>query len=117
MIGKKGVTIRQIVSQSGAELSVAKPASDVGGGSGSSKASSSSQQQRRIDLTGLPHQIEAARAMIEKLLAGVGAAPARKCKPSADSEPTYDEPKAAETVTVIVAAWIDEPNIEDVEWW
>jgi hypothetical protein len=109
VIGKGGATIRQIGAQSGAELSVAQSTSNAG-------FSTSSPSQRRIDLSGLPHQIKAARALIVKLLAGVGAAAARKS--AADPEPTtHDEPRGAETATTVtVAAWIDEPTILDTEW-
>jgi hypothetical protein len=109
VIGRGGATIRQIRAQSGAGVVVADDPVPVvgsrGGGTGT--------EQREVRLTGRPHQIEAARELVAQLLAG-GARGSSAPATGASQEGPTDRIPSPET---IVAAYINDTDVDEGEWW
>jgi RNA recognition motif-containing protein len=105
VIGRGGSTIRQISSESGANVKVARePAANTGTGS----------DQRKLELAGLPHQIQAARRLVALLLARI---PNQADVPQSGTSRrggTKSEPKPAPET--IIAGYINDAQVDLGEW-
>jgi hypothetical protein len=106
VIGRGGSTIRQISLESGATVKVApEPAANTGTGQG----------QRKVELAGLPHQIQAARSLIARLLARI---PNQADIPPSDTpRRAVDKPELKPAPETIIAGYINDAQVDLGEWW
>lgn len=103
VIGRGGSTIRQISSESGATLKVAPAPTDNTG---------TGPHQRKLELAGLPHQIQAARKLVAQLLARI---PKQSdMLPSGVSRRNTNPEPVPET---IIAGYINDAPVDEGEWW
>lgn len=104
VIGRGGSTIRQISSESGATLKVAPAPIDN---------TSTGPDQRKLELAGLPHQIQAARRLVLQLLARIPKQ--ADTPPSGISRRTGTNAKPLPET--IIAGYINDAPVDEGEWW